>query len=322
MMQVLRFMLRYILGKLFLFLISLLISSLVIFAVLEVIPGDPAQFMLGIGATEASLDALREELGLNTSWAQRYWRWISGMAAGDFGLSYTYRTPVIETVLERLAISLPLALMALGLVIVIAPVLAVLAAHHRGHIPDKAINTISQIGIAIPNFWLAIMLIHLFALTLGWVAAGGFSGWENGLGKGLFSLLLPAISLAIPQIVILTRILREELGETLDQDYIRTARAKGLSRLQALMRHGLRNALLPVLTILGMQFSFLIAGAIIIENVFALPGLGRLIFQAIAQRDLIMVESVVFLLVFAVMVVTLIVDLSYAIADPRVRRRR
>lgn len=315
-------MLRYILGKLGLFLFSLLVSSLVIFAVLEVIPGDPAQFMLGIGATEASLAALRQELGLDHPWPERYWHWISGMMKGDFGLSYTYRTPVLETVLERLAVSLPLALMALGLVIMIAPVLAVLAAHHRGRVTDRTISMISQVGIAIPNFWLAIMLVHVFALSLGWVAAGGFSGWQDGLGQGLLSLLLPAIALAIPQIVILIRILREELAATLDQDFMRTARAKGLSRLQALLRHGFRNALLPVLTILGMQFSFLIAGAIIIENVFALPGLGRLIFQAIAQRDLIMVESVVFLLVFAVITVTLLVDLAYAWADPRIRRRR
>lgn len=315
-------MLRYILGKLGLFLFSLLVSSLVIFAVLEVIPGDPAHFMLGIGATEASLAALRQELGLDHPWPERYWHWISGMMKGDFGISYTYRTPVLETVLERLAVSLPLALMALGLVILIAPVLAVLAAHHRGRVTDRAISLVSQVGIAIPNFWLAIMLVHVFALSLGWVAAGGFSGWQDGLGQGLLSLLLPAIALAIPQIVILIRILREELAATLDQDFMRTARAKGLSRLEALLRHGFRNELLPVLTILGMQFSFLIAGAIIIENVFALPGLGRLIFQAIAQRDLIMVESVVFLLVFAVITVTLLVDLAYAWADPRIRRRR
>ena len=315
-------MLRYILRKLTVFLISLLVSSLVIFAVLEVIPGDPAQFMLGIGATEATLAALRDELGLDAAPHERYLNWIGGMLRGDFGISYTYRTPVIETVLERLTVSLPLAVMALGLVLLLAPILAILAAHHRGRLTDRMISMMSQIGIAIPNFWLAIMMIHLFALTLGWFAAGGFSTWDQGLIPGLRALILPAFALAIPQIVILTRIMREELVASLDQDYIRTARAKGLSRLEALIRHGFRNALLPVLTILGMQFSFLIAGAIIIENVFALPGLGRLIFQAIAQRDLIMVESVVFLLVFAVMAVTLIVDLAHAIVDPRLRRQR
>ena len=315
-------MLRYILGKLLLFVFSLMASSLAIFVVLDVIPGDPAQFMLGIGATEASLAALRSELGLNLSAPQRYWHWITGMVQGDFGISYTYRTPVLETVTQRLMVSLPLALMALGLVILISPLLAIIAAHHHHRLSDRLISVISQIGIAVPNFWLAIILIHLFALSLGWFSAGGFPGWEAGVISAFASLTLPAVALAIPQIAILTRIMREELIANLEKDYIRTARAKGLSRQQALVWHGFRNALLPVLTILGMQFSFLIAGAIIIENIFALPGLGRLIFQAIAQRDLIMVESVVFLLVFAVMAVTLLVDLAHVLVDPRIRRQR
>lgn len=315
-------MLRYILGKLGLFAISLLVSSLVIFAVLEVIPGDPAQFMLGINATEETLAALRLELGLDQSSSARYWHWVTGMVQGDFGISYTYRTPVLETVLERLAVSLPLALMALFVVILLAPVLAIIAVHHQGWLTNRSIQILCQFGIAVPNFWLAIMMIHLFALSLGWVAAGGFPGWDQGIPAGVSALILPAMALAIPQVAILTRIMAEELAGTRERDYIRTARAKGLTKLQALIRHGLRNALLPVLTILGMQFSFLIAGAIIIENVFALPGLGRLIFQAIAQRDLIMVESVVFLLVFAVMTVTLLVDLAHALVDPRLRRPR
>ena len=179
----------------------------------------------------------------------------------------------------------------------------------------------TQLGVAIPNFWFAMLLVLLFAINLGWFSAGGFPGWDDPLAA-LKALTLPAIALALPQAAILTRVMRSALLDTLGEDYIRTARAKGLSRGQVLWRHALRNALIPVLTIIGLQFSFLLAGAIIIEQVFFLPGLGRLIFQAISQRDLIVVESVVMLLVFAVITVNFAVDLAYAAVDPRLRTRR
>jgi peptide/nickel transport system permease protein len=164
--------------------------------------------------------------------------------------------------------------------------------------------------------------VLLFAINLGWFSAGGFAGWESGLVGAMKSLTLPAIALALPQASILARVMRSALLDVLGEDYLRTARAKGLSRRQALWRHALRNAMVPVLTIIGLQFSFLLAGAIIIENVFFLPGLGRLVFQSIAQRDLIVVESVVMLLVFAVVLVTFLVDLTYAWVDPRLRHSR
>jgi len=181
---------------------------------------------------------------------------------------------------------------------------------------------ITQLGVAVPNFWFAMWLVLLFAIKLPWFSAGGFSGWDTGVLSGIKSLTLPAIALALPQASILARVLRSSLLDVLNEDYIRTARAKGLTRRQALWRHALRNAMIPVLTIIGLQFSFLLAGAIIIENVFFLPGLGRLVFQSIAQRDLIVVESVIMLLVFAVVLVTFLVDLTYAWVDPRMRRAR
>lgn len=315
-------MLIYALHKAGVLVLSLVLSSLVIFMVIEVIPGDPAQFMLGIGAEEATLNALRAQMHLNDPVIIRYLTWIGGMAQGDFGVSYTYQTPVIDIVADRLMVSLPLMGLAMVLVLIIAPMMAVVAAGTHGRATDYTIGGITQLGIAIPNFWLAIMLIHIFALGLGWVPAGGFNGWEQGIGAGVQALILPAIALAVPQIAILTRIFREELLRAMAQDYFRTARAKGLSRLESLMRHGLRNALLPVLTIMGLQCAFLLAGAVIIEQVFALPGLGRLIFQAIAGRDLIMVESVVMLMVFAVLVINFTIEIAYGVADPRVRIRR
>jgi peptide/nickel transport system permease protein len=224
-------------------------------------------------------------------------------------------------VAERLWVSLPLALYALLLSTLIAIPAGVYAAARRARAGDLAVMGATQLGIAIPNFWFAMILVFIFAIKLGWFAAGGFPGWEGGIWPALKALTLPAIALALPQAAILARVMRSSLIDMLGEDFIRTARAKGLTRSQVLWRHGFRNALIPVLTILGLQFSFLIAGGIIIEQVFYIPGLGRLIFQAISARDLITVESVVMLLVFAVILVNFAVDILYALVDPRLRRR-
>ena len=198
---------------------------------------------------------------------------------------------------------------------------ALFAASRRGGVADTTVMGLTQIGIAVPNFWFAMLLVLLFAITLRWLPSGGFPGWEAGPVAAFKALILPSIALALPQASILTRVLRSSLLEVLGEDYIRTARAKGLSMRATLWRHALRNAMIPVLTIIGLQFSFLLAGAIIIENVFYLPGLGRLVFQAISSRDLVVVESVVMLLVVAVVTVTFLVDIAYAWADPRLLAR-
>ncbi len=315
-------MTRFLAMRLLSLTLSLVAASVVIFAVIEVIPGDPAAYMLGLNADPDAVAALRDELGLNGSVLSRYLHWIGGALQGDFGQSYTYRVPVSELILQRTQVSGPLAIYALLLSVLIAFPVGIIAASRRGKPADYGIMAATQLGIAVPNFWFAMLLVLVFAVKLHWVSAGGFPGWDGGLFTGLKALTLPAIALALPQASILARVLRSSLLDTLHQDYIRTARAKGLSRRQTLMRHALRNGLIPVLTILGLQFSFLLAGAIIIENVFFLPGLGRLIFQAITQRDLIVVESVVMLLVFAVILVNFTVDIAYAIADPRLRRHR
>ena len=284
-------MLRFALTRALSLTLSLIVASLVIFAVIEVIPGDPAAFMLGLNAQPETVAALREELGLTGSLPTRYLGWITGMLTGDFGQSYTYRVPVSELITQRLQVSLPLALYALALSTIIAIPVGLIAAARRGKATDYGIMGATQLGIAVPNFWFAMLLVLVFAVNLRWFSAGGFPGWGAGFGAGMKALTLPAVALALPQASILARVMRSSLLDTLHQDYIRTARAKGLSMRQATTRHALRNALIPVLTIIGLQFSFLLAGAIIIENVFFLPGLGRLIFQAITQRDLVVVES-------------------------------
>ena len=314
-------MLPYLIKRLGSLIVSLFVASLVIFACIEIVPGDPASFMLGVNAQPDTINALREELGLNTSHTQRYVSWISGLLKGDLGTSYTYRSPVSDIVSDRLQVSVPLALYALTLTILIAFPVGVLAAAWRGSAVDLFVMGATQLGIAVPNFWFAILMVIVFAINLGWFSAGGFPGWDAGILAVIKALTLPAVALALPQASILARVMRSSLLDTLSEDYIRSARAKGLSRRQVMWRHALRNAMIPVLTIIGLQFSFLLAGAIIIENVFFLPGLGRLVFQAITQRDLIVVESVVMLLVFAVVLVNFIVDLAYAWVDPRLRER-
>ena len=293
-----------------------------VFLVLEVVPGDPAAYMLGLNASPDTVAALRTELGLDAGPVARYLGWVGGMLTGDFGISYTYRTPVAGMVLDRLQVSLPLALLALALSTAIAFPVGIWAAARRGtrgrrrrHGRDPARGRGAELLVRD-----AARACLRGEAPLGLRRRLPRLGRRRS-GRASRALTLPAVALALPQAAILARVMRSALIDTLGEDFVRTARAKGLSRGQALRRHALRNALIPVLTIIGLQFSFLLAGAIIIENVFFLPGLGRLVFQAISQRDLIVVKSVVMLLVVAVIVVTYLVDLAYAAVDPRLRRR-
>mgnify|MGYP003324534156 FL=1 len=299
--------------------VTLLVASLLIFLGLEILPGDPAAVILGVGAQEDTLRALRAELGLDLPAPVRYLNWLGEVLQGDLGRSYTYDTPVQELLLNRVELSLPLALLAILLSTGIAIPLGVFAASRHRKVIDTGIMGFAQLGVAVPNFWFAILLILLFSVKLGWFSAGGFAGWDAGWFPAFKSLVLPAVALALPQAAILARVTRSSVLETVQEDYIRTARAKGLSRSQALWRHAVRNALIPVVTILGLQLSFLLAGTIIIENVFYLPGVGRLLFQAIAQRDLMVVKNLVLVFAAAVVLINFLVDLLYAVLDPRLR---
>jgi peptide/nickel transport system substrate-binding protein len=298
---------------------TLLAATVIVYIIVQVVPGDPVRYMMGLQADPESVAILRHQLGLDAAPARRYFQWLAGLAQGDFGLSYTYRVPVGALIAERLQVSLPLALYALLLSTALAFPVGLMAAAKQGKPIDIALSGLTQLGLAIPNFWLGMLLVLAFAIGLHWVSAGGFPGWEAGFWPALQALTLPAIALAMPQAAILGRVLRGALIDTLHEDYIRSARAKGAGEWRVLWRHALPNALVPVLTILGMQFSFLLAGGVIIENVFFLPGLGRLVFQAIVQRDLIVLQSVVVLLVFAVVTVSFLVELAYAVVDPKLR---
>jgi peptide/nickel transport system permease protein len=319
-------MLLFLLRRAATFAATLLVASLVVFAVLELLPGSPAQVMLGDTATPESIAALEAKLGLDRPAWLRYASWAGGLLRGESGLSYAYDTPTFELIAERLQVSLPLALLAMALTVVVALVLGVYAASRHNRAGDVGVMALSQLGVAVPSFWLAILLILLFAVQLQWVSAGGFPGWSGsddegggGLWPGLKALLLPALSLAAVQAAILARVTRSSVLEAMREDYVRTARAKGLSRRAVLWRHVLRNAMIPVLTIMGLQFANLITGAIVVENVFVLPGIGRLVFQAINNRDLVLVRDVVMLLAAVVVFVNFVVDVLYALIDPRLR---
>ena len=317
-----RFGSAYLVQRVAALLATLLAASAVVFVIVQVVPGDPVRYMMGLQAEPEAVLAMRHQLGLDAAPWQRYLSWIAGLLHADFGLSYTYRIPVGALVAERLQVSLPLAIYALLLSTTLGFSVGLFAAARRGSAADTIVSGMTQLGLAVPNFWLGMLLVLFFAIELHWVSAGGFPGWAAGFWPAMKALTLPAVALAMPQAAILARVLRGALIDTLHEDYIRTARAKGAGGRRLLWRHALPNALIPVLTILGMQFSFLLAGGVIIENVFFLPGLGRLVFQAIVQRDLIVVQSVVIILVFAVVTVAFLVDLAYVLVNPQLREAR
>jgi peptide/nickel transport system permease protein len=301
--------------------LTLLAVSAAIFLVLDVLPGDPAAIMLGTSARPDTLAALRAELGLDQPALWRYLAWLGGLLHADFGMSVTYSLPVRTLIAERLAVTLPLAAIALLIVLAFALPLGVAAAARRGRMLDLLATILSQVGVAVPNFWLGLIFILVFATGLGWLPAGGFPGWDAGFWNGIRSLILPAFALALPQAAVLTRVVRSATLEVIGADFVRTARAKGVSSSRTLIRHVVPNALIPVATIVGLQLSFLIAGAILVENVFNLPGLGRLAFQALAQRDLVVMRAVVLVLAAIVIGVNALVDLAHLFLDPRLRSR-
>ena len=309
----------FLLKRLITLVATLIATSLVVFLVLEVLPGNAAQILMGPDADPQAVRALAAQLGLDRPALERYRHWVAGLLTGDLGDSYAYSTPVADLLRERLALTVPLAVMAMALTAAIALAAGIYAASRHDKLGDVGVMAMSQVGIAIPNFWFAILLILLFSVHLKWFSAGGFPGWGEGLLHGLRALLLPAIALAVVQAAILARITRSAVLDVLREDFVRTARAKGLSERATLWGHVLRNAMIPVVTVMGLQFAELLAGTIVVESVFYLPGLGRLIFQSISNRDLIVVRNCVMLLAAMVVIVNFVVDLLYATIDPRVK---
>jgi peptide/nickel transport system permease protein len=309
----------YFLKRSIILIATLFLVSGAIFIVLRVIPGDPAQLILGIQATPEILHELRHKMGLDLPLPVQYTSWIGGLTHGDLGRSITYDIPIASLVISRLQVTIPLAILSILFAVVFSIPLGVYAALHRNRPGDYGVMVFSQIGLAIPAFWAGILLILLFAVELRWFSAGGFKPWMESPWGALKSLLLPALSLGMIRAAVLARLTRSCMLEVLGEDYIRTARSKGLAERVVVYKHAFRNALIPVVTIVGLQMGELLAGAIVIENVFNLPGLGRLVFLAIGQRDLPVVQGVSLLIAFLIVVVNFAVDVIYGVVDPRIR---
>jgi peptide/nickel transport system permease protein len=305
--------------RLFWLIVSLLAASVLVFVVVNVLPGDVAAVILGTSATPQSLETLRHQLGLDQPGWVRYFEWIGGLLHGNFGTSVLSNADVGQLILQKLSVSGPLALASAAIALLVAVPLGVLAGTNYRHPSGALISALSLVGIAIPAFWAGMLLATVFALQLHVFPAGGFTDWSTDPVAAMKSLVLPALALGLVQAAVLTRYIRSSIIDVQREDFIRTARAKGLTRAQALRRHGFRYAAIPVVTILGIQLTGLLVGAIVIENVFVLPGLGRLLFQSVGNRDLLVVQDLVMLLTAVVLVVNFLVDLTYRFLDPRIR---
>lgn len=310
------FLFRRVIGLI----LTLFSVSVVVFASMNILPGDPALTILGIDSTEDARAALRDQLGLDKPMLGQYFAWIFNAMQGDFGTSYSYGIPVSELISERIPMTLSLAFSGMALTTILALVLGISAASYHKKPGDWLVMLISQLGIAIPAFWLSMLLVLLFAVKLRWLPPGGFPGWGEPLAA-LKSLILPTVALALVQSAVLARVTRSSALEVIRLDFVRTARASGFSKRRVLWHHVLPNAMIPIITIVGLQFAALVSGTIVIENVFYLPGLGRLIFQSISNRDLFTVQALVMMFAIIVVLANFLVDIAYVLIDPRLKGR-
>lgn len=299
--------------------VSLWLASILVFGIVNVLPGDVAAVILGTSATPQALETLRHQLGLDQPGPVRYVAWLAGMLHGDFGTSVLSHADIGPLIVQKLSVSGPLALVSAAISLLVAIPLGVLAGTHYRTASGALISTLSLVGIAVPAFWAGLLLATLFAIQLHVLPAGGFTDWSADPVAAVRALILPSLALGLVQAAVLTRYIRSAIIDVQREDFIRTARAKGLTRWQALQRHGFRYAAIPVVTILGVQLTGLLVGSVVIENVFVLPGLGRLLFQSVGNRDLLVVQDLVMLLAAVVLLVNFVVDLTYRLLDPRIR---
>jgi peptide/nickel transport system permease protein len=310
---------RYVLRRVAALVATLFFVSVLVFVAIRVLPGDPAQVIMGTEGSPEAAARLREAMGLNRPLLVQYLHWLGGALRGDLGVSIQYDVPVGRLILSRLPVTLPLTLLAALFMVATAVPFGLYAATRHRRAGDYLTMVISQLGIAVPSFWSGLLLILLFSVHLGWLQSGGFEGWAGGLWPGLRSLLLPAVALGFFQAAVLIRATRSAVLDVLREDYVRTARAKGVAERSVIVKHTFRNALIPVVTVAGIQLGQLMAGSIILESVFALPGLGRLALGAITARDLPVVQGVILLVASGIVLINFLVDLVYLVLDPRIR---
>lgn len=301
---------------------TVLLVSVITFLVFQVLPGDPAQIVLGVDADPYQLAALRQDMGLDRPVGERYWTWMANAVSGDLGDSLRYQRPVSEILAERLPVTISLALFSLGLTLAIGLPLGVYVARKDGKLSSVLISAFTQLGVSVPSFWLAFLLILLFSVTFRLFPTYGYVPWSQDPAGTIRSLFLPSLALAIPSIAVVVRYLRNTLLDQATMDYVRTARSKGLRESAIMYRHLLRNALIPVVTIVGLLIAETLGGSIVVENVFALPGLGNLLITSIGTRDLPLVQSLVLYIAVLVVGINFAVDILYKVIDPRIRLKR
>ena len=303
------------------FTVTFMVATVAVFLVMRAIPGDPAQIALGVNATPELLEATRADFGTDRPLVVQYFDWTFGLFRGDFGTSYVTRQDITPLIVDRVQVSLILVGLAMATALLIAVPLGTLMAVNHRRASGILLSGLSQVGVAVPGFLAAILLVVVFAVGLGWFPANGWTPPGQDFGDFLRRVFLPVLALASVQGAILTRYVRSAVLEIMSEDYLRTARAKGLGRIEALVKHGLRNAAIPVLTVTGVQLAALIIGAVVIERVFVIPGLGSMLLDAVGNRDLLTVQSVVMVLVAITLIINLLVDVLYTVLDPRIRKK-
>jgi peptide/nickel transport system permease protein len=313
---------RYVLRRVAAFVATLFFVSVLVFVVIRILPGDPALVIMGTEGSPEATERLRESLGTNRPLVVQYLEWLGRALRGDLGVSIQYDVPVFALIVSRLPVTLPLTGLAALFMVLLALPLGLYAATRHRRPGDYLVMLVTQLGIALPSFWAGLLLILLFSVHLGWVQSGGFPGWADGVWPALRSLLLPAVALGVFQTAVLVRATRSAVLDVFREEYVRTARAKGVREASVVVKHTLRNAMIPIVTVAGLQLGQLMAGSIILESVFALPGLGRLALGAITARDLPLVQGVTMFVASGIVCINFLVDVAYVFLDPRLRAVR
>lgn len=309
----------YFVRRLSLLMVTVFLVSFITFAVFQIIPGDPIRIMLGPEADEARVEALEKQLGLDQPLITQYGNWMSGVFTGDLGDSIRFSRPVSELIGDRLPVTLSLAFLSIAIVIMVAIPLGIYIAKRPNTLQDLVLSSVTQVGMAIPSFWLGMLLMLGLGMTFQFFSISGYVPWSESITGAFGSLLLPAITIAIPQIAISFRYIRNTILEQLQLDYVRTIRSKGITERAVMYKHVLRNAMIPILTVFGLIFAEVVAGTIIVEQVFGLPGFGSLLITSISYRDFPLIQGIVMYITIVVVVINFVIDMLYAILDPRIR---
>ena len=311
----------YIIRRFILLITTILLVSIITFGVFQILPGDPVRTMLGTEADPTQIENLRSELGLDRPLYEQYADWMKGLLTGELGNSLRFSMPVKDLLFARLPVTMSLAVLTLTIVLVVSLPLGMFAARRQNKLSDVSLSTLTQIGMAVPSFWLGMMLILYVGMQFSFFKISGYIPWTQSVSGALSTLVLPALTIAIPQIAVNFRYVRTAILEQMQLDYVRTIRSKGMSERNVMYKHVLKNAMIPILTVFGLIMAEVVAGTIIVEQVFSLPGIGQLLITAISNRDFPLVQGIVMYITVAVVVINFIVDILYSVLDPRIRLR-